>query len=49
MKKYKNQRKIKVFCSICRKLRIVYSFYKELILEVKKQKIEGKFICGDCL
>ena len=42
------QRKIKVICSICNKLRIVHTYSKETYKIMIKEKEENKYICSDC-
>lgn len=45
--KFIKPRKIKIICSICKKLRIVSTSYKNVYLEVRKEKEENSYICSD--
>lgn len=43
MKRYS---KIKTYCTVCRKLRIVTPLYK--VSEEERNNIKNKYVCTDC-
>ena len=45
--KFNTVRKIKLYCSICKKLRIVHTYYKDSYNEIMIEKELNKYICSD--